>query len=85
MLLSEHGSQGQGPPDGEESSSDDTKDANPDDFPSGDKKPSPSTSPTTSPETSDDEVEQFNKDLYHLCLNKARDLLNVGRFVTNCL
>ena len=72
MLLSEHGSQGQ---DGEESPLDDTKDANPDDFSSTDKKPSPSTSPTTSPETSDDEVEQFNKDLYHLCLNKARDLL----------
>ena len=81
MLLSEHGSQGQGPPDGEESSLDVTRDANPDDLSSGNKKPSPSTSPTTSPETSDDEVEQFHKDLYHLCMNKARDLhLRFGAF-----
>ena len=49
------------------------KDENPDDLSPRDKKPSPSTSPTTSPETSDDELDQFHKELYHLCINKADD------------
>ena len=81
MILSEHGLQGQGPPDREEPSLDDKKDENPDDFSTGNKKPSPSTSPTTSPEISDDEAEQFHKDLYHLCMNKARDPLTSDWFL----
>ena len=73
MFASENGSQDQGPPDGEESPLDGTRDENPDDVSPRDKKPSPSTSPTTSPETSDDELDQFHKELYHLCINKADD------------
>ena len=68
MLFLEHASQGQDPPDGD---LDRSRDTNPDDLSSGNR--APSTSPTTSPETSDDEVEQLHKELYHLCVNKARD------------
>ena len=71
MIISENGSEGQGPADGEGSSLGDTKDENPDDLSSRDKKSNPSTSPTTSPETSDDELDQFHKELYHLCVNKT--------------
>ena len=67
MLFLEHASQGQDPPDGD---LDRSRDTNPDDLSSGNR--APSTSPTTSPETSDDEVEQLHKELYHLCVNKAR-------------
>ena len=71
MFTSENGSQGQDPPDGEESSLAGANDENPDNLSSRDKKPSPSTSPTTSPETSDNELEPFHKELYDLCINKA--------------
>ena len=75
MIISENGSEGQGRPDGEESSLGGAKDENPDDLSSRDRKPSPSTSPTppTSPEISDDELDQFHKELYHLCVNKTDD------------
>ena len=75
MIISENGSEGQGRPDGEESSLEGAKDENPDDLSSRDRKPSPSTSPTppTSPEISDDELDQFHKELYHLCVNKTDD------------
>ena len=71
MIISENGSEGQGPPDDEGSSLGDAKDENTGDLSSRDKKSNPSTSPTTSPETSDDELDQFHKELYHLCVNKT--------------